>query len=233
MYTRTPVQAPSCSCAHTCAHMCAAALVHTLTVHSHVCTDICIHAYRCTHAHTHKRVCAHARMHPCQPCDSPALSPLPGSLQSPGQTQAEEQLLGRDGGPGTSGSRVEGALMARPCGLDLRNLHPVIDSGNRAFPRTMGCRVSELGGRLCVRNGAWQPFRGLRQTSSGFAAPQQGRARGLQSQDCPLLPWSDSLLPSSRKAVLGRGSSSGGDPEGSRFGVSPGVRLWGGSWPQW
>lgn len=42
--------------------------------------------------------------------------------------------------------------MARPRGLDLRNLHPLIDSGNAALPRTMGWRGSELGGRLCVRS---------------------------------------------------------------------------------
>lgn len=52
--------------------------------------------------HTQTCVCAHGR--PCQASDSPALPWLPGSLQAPGQPQAEEgvegeeQLLGRGWG---------------------------------------------------------------------------------------------------------------------------------------
>lgn len=83
---------------HTCTH------IHGLThTHTHMCMPVYAHTHtgvQCMHTQT--CVCAHGR--PCQASDSPALPWLPGSLQAPGQPQAEEgvegeeQLLGRGWG---------------------------------------------------------------------------------------------------------------------------------------
>ena len=170
------------ACAHI--HTCTCGLTRA-HAHAHRCTCRRVRTYRCTRACTHRHVCARACTHPCLASDSTAPTSAPRLSAGPGADTGrggagggQSSCLAGAGGSGTLGSRAEGALTARPCGLDLRNLHPVIGSGNRAFPRTMGCRVSELGRRLCMRSGAWQPFRGLCQTSSGFAAPRQGWAGG-------------------------------------------------------
>lgn len=120
--------------------------------------------------------------------------------------------------------------MARPCGLDLRNLHPVIDSGNRAFPRTMGCRVSELGGRLCVRNGAWQPFRGLRQTSSGFVLPSRAGPGGCKARRAHPGPGLTAFFPPPGKLSQVGGAQVGGTLgagfTGTWEGRGPGQQIW-------
>lgn len=75
-------------------------------------------------------------------------------------------------------------------------------------------------GVVCERNGAWQPVRGLCQTSSGRSS-WQGQAKGLQSQACPPLPRPGCLLSSSKSCrgvgeFKGRGYPGGeGDSEGT------------------
>ena len=74
------------------------------------------------------------------------------------------------------------ALTARPCGLDLRNLHPVIRvSGTRGPSLNNGLSSSEHGGRLSVRR--------LGKLIVCPEAGAMGRLPGLLPQGwaCPLL----------------------------------------------
>lgn len=97
-------------------------------------------------------------------------------------------------------------LTARPCGLDLRNLHPVIrDSGTRGPSPNNGLSVSEHGGRLSVRR--------LGELNVHPEAGALGRLPGLLSQGwaCPLLqglPWGRGQ--NSCNARKGRGLQGGG-----------------------
>lgn len=97
-------------------------------------------------------------------------------------------------------------LTARPCGLDLRNLHPVIrDSGTRGPSPNNGLSVSEHGGRLSVRR--------LGELNVHPEGGALGRLPGLLSQGwaCPLLqglPWGRGQ--NSCNARKGRGLQGGG-----------------------
>ena len=78
--------------------------------------------------------------------------------------------------------------------------------------------VSELCGRLCVRNGAWQPLRGLCQTSSSSLLPA-GPGQGAAGPGLPTSP--QAWLPFSLLQELNRGG------EGSRAGVALGAGFTG------
>lgn len=201
---------------------------------------MCTPTHVCTHtgAHTHKHVCAHSWTHPGGASDSPGLTLAPRTSAGPGadtgQGGGEEQLPGSSWGLRNPRDGAEGALGGGIRGWALWSGLEKSPSGNRAFPRTMGCRVSELGGRLCVRNGAWQPFRGLRQTSSRSVLPSRAGPGGRQTRTAHPCPGgSRCLLPSSGKLswvggaqvgdTLGAGLTGTRERRGhSRSGLFPG-----------
>lgn len=139
---------------HTGEHMHIHAYVDTSThsrvlahphAHTHAQRYMCTHAHKCTHKGAH--ICTH----PCQASDSPLLL---GYLQACGQTQAEGGAWGRGAGAGGSITEQWGgerALTARPLGLDLRNLHPVIDSGNRGPSLNHGLESLSSAGACVLR----------------------------------------------------------------------------------